>query len=154
MNGGGIGLNFNVTHLIGVKFDFMGYTGKNTVSNATNTDSVQANFNNSLIYLDRSSRFDTPKLTIWQRHSLALVIAAAFTRRSITSTREPARRLTATILLQWRLAVVSTGRSRPIFISAAVEVDYMFTRYSLNNVSAMQNYFKYVVGVNIPMGSH
>lgn len=45
MNGGGIGLNFNVTHLIGVKFDFMGYTGKNTVSNATNTNSVQANFN-------------------------------------------------------------------------------------------------------------
>ena len=104
--------------------------------------------------MDRSSRFDTPKFNYFAEalfgagHSSGFYQALNYVNPG-TGTATNSNNSFAMEVgggLDWKVS--------PHLYIRPVEVDYMFTRYSLNNVSAMQNYFKYVVGVNIPMGSH
>jgi hypothetical protein len=154
MNGGGIGLVYNLTHLIGVKFDFMGYTGKNTVFNATNTNSVQANFN-QFTYLFG------PQFTI-RHHKVNYFAEGLFGAGHSSGFYQATNYVspgTGSVTNSNNSFAMEFGGGLDLKVShhvyiRPVEVDYMLTRYSLNNVSAQQNYFKYVVGVNIAMGSH
>jgi hypothetical protein len=153
MNGGGIGLIYNVTHLIGVKFDFMGYTGSSSVSNPTNTNSIKGSFNQFTYLFGPQFTIRHHKVNYFAEalfgagHSSGFYQATNYVNPG-TGTAANSNNSFATEFgggLDWKVS--------PHLYIRPVEVDYLLTRYSANTVSAQQNYFKYTVGVNIPIGS-
>jgi hypothetical protein len=151
MNGGGIGLVYNVTKMLGIKGDFMGYEGSVTATGTSNAVKV----NPTLFTYLFGPQFK------FRGHKVDYFAEALFGAGHTSAA--------------WSQAFYPTGTTGTVYNSnnsfsmefgggldfkvghhveiRPVEVDYLVARFSANNVSAQQNAFKYVVGLNIGMGS-
>jgi hypothetical protein len=151
MNGGGAGFVYNVSSLIGVKADFMGYTGSVTATGTSNAIKVTPTLFTYLF---------GPQFTV-RKHKVNYFAEALFGAGHTSAA--------------WAQAVHPTGTTGTVYNSnnsfmmeygggvdfkvnphvaiRPVEVDYLFGRYSANGVSAQQNSFKYVAGINLMLGS-
>jgi opacity protein-like surface antigen len=153
MNGGGIGLVYNASSLIGIKFDFMGYTGKNSVT--TSNNGVGAG-------VDMFSYMFGPQFKI--RHEKVdffaeALFGAAHSSAGFTQLVHVTGLPPATVYNSNNSFAMEYGGGLDWKVShhvdiRPVEIAYLFTRFSANNLSAQQNSFKYFAGINLRMGSH
>jgi hypothetical protein len=152
MNGGGIGLVYDVNSVIGIKADFMGYEGTNTISSGANSVTVDANLFTYLF---------GPQLTK-RGHKVNYFGEALFGAGHTNSdwaqlyhinlNPGAADNSNNSFMMEYGGGLdFRVGRRVGV---RPVEVDYLFSRYSANNISAQQNAFKYFAGINVAVGSH
>jgi opacity protein-like surface antigen len=152
MNGGGIGLVYNASSLLGIKFDFMGYTGSNSVSNGTNR--INAGFNMFSYLFGPQLKFRRGKAEYFAEALFGAAHSSGGYTLLLSTTPNPATLNNSNNSfameygggLDWKLTHRISIRP--------VEVAYLFTRFSTNNISAQQNAFKYFAGINVGFGSH
>jgi hypothetical protein len=154
MNGGGIGLVYNVTHLIGIKADLMGYRGSNTVSGTTN--SVTANPTLFTYLFGPQFKFRGHKVEYFGE----ALYGAGHSSSSFSALYYPSTGVgsAGTVYNSNNSFMMEYGGGLDFKVGhhieiRPVEVDYLWARFSANNISAQQNAFKYVVGINVGMGS-
>lgn len=151
MNGGGVGFVYNVSSLIGIKADFMGYRGSNTVSGAVNSVTV----NPTLFTYLFGPQFK------FRRHKVDYFAEALFGAGHTSASYSQLLYVSGTpgtVYNSNNSFMMEYGGGLDWKVShrvsiRPVEVDYLFSRFSANNISAQQNGFKYVVGINVGMGS-
>jgi hypothetical protein len=152
MNGGGIGFVYNINRDLGIKADFMGYKGNNTVSSGSNSVRVDANLFTYLF---------GPQFTK-RGHRVNYFGEALFGAGHTNGDWNQFYHIS--------LNPGSVGSSNNSFMMEfgggldfrvgrhiairPVEADYLFARYSTTNISSQQNAFKYFAGINVLMGSH
>jgi opacity protein-like surface antigen len=153
MNGGGIGLVYNATPLIGIKFDFMGYTGKNSVT--TSNNGVAAGVDMFSYMFGPQFKFRHEKVDYFAEALFGAAHSSAGFTQLVYVTGQPP----TTVYNSNNSFAMEYGGGLDWKVShhvsiRPVEVAYLFTRFSTNNVSAQQNSFKYFAGVNFNLGSH
>ena len=151
LNGGGIGLVYNVSSLIGIKADLMGYRGSNTVSG--NSNSVTANPTLFTYLFGPQIKVRRSKVDYFAE----ALFGAGHSSSSFSALYYPSIG-TGTVYNSNNSFMMEYGGGLDWKVGhhvsiRPVEVDYLFGRFSANNVSAQQNAFKYVVGINVGMGS-
>jgi hypothetical protein len=152
MNGGGVGLVYNLNKLLGIKGDFMGYRGSNTVSGAVN--SVTANPTLFTYLFGPQVKFRGHKVDYFAEALFGAGHTSASYSQLLYVNGAPGAVYNSNNSfmmeygggLDWKVG-------HHVSIRPA-EVAYLWSRFSTNNISAQQNGFKYFVGVNIGMGSH
>lgn len=151
MNGGGIGLVYNVTKMLGIKGDFMGYEGSVTATGTSNAAKVSPTLFTYLFgpqFKFRGHKVDYFAEALFGAGHTSAAWSQAFYPTGTTGTVYNSNNSFAMEFgggLDFKVG--HHVEIRP------VEVDYLAARFSANNVSAQQNAFKYVVGLNIGMGS-
>jgi hypothetical protein len=152
MNGGGASFVYNVGHVVGIKADFMGYTGNNSVTSGANKITINPTLFTYLFgpqFKKRSHRVDYfGEALFGAGHT-----SAAYSQLlHVSGTSGTAFNSNNSFMMQFGGGLdFKVGHHVDI---RPVEVDYLFARYSANNVSSQQNAFKYFAGININMGSH
>lgn len=151
MNGGGAGFVYNLSSLIGVKADFMGYTGSVTATGTSNAVKVTPTLFTYLFGPQFTKR--TKKLNYFGEALFGAGHTSAAWAQAVHPTGT-----TGTVYNSNNSFAMEYGggidwKITPHIALRPVEVDYLFSRYSANGVSAQQNGFKYLIGLNIMMGS-
>jgi opacity protein-like surface antigen len=153
MNGGGIGLVYNVSHAVGIKFDFMGYEGQNTVT--TSNNGVTAGVNMFSYTFGPQFKLRHEKVDFLGEALFgAAHSSAGFTQLVHVSGAPAATAYNSNNSFAMEYGVGLDWKVSQHISIRPVEVAYLFTRFSANNLSAQQNSFKYFGGININMGSH
>jgi hypothetical protein len=151
MNGGGIGVVYNASHLIGIKGEFMGYTGSNTVSGSSNSVTAKPTLFTYLFGPQFKTRAHKANFFVEALFGAGHASASWSQLYYVSHNSGTVYNSNNSFMMDYGggidLKVAKHVSIRP------VEVDYLFSRFSTNNVSAQQNAFKYFAGINIEMGS-
>ena len=151
MNGGGIGLVYNLGTVLGIKGDFMGYRGSNTVSgskNSVTTDPTLFTYLFGPHFKKRNHRVDYFGEALFGAGHTSASWSQLYYISGIPGTVYNSNNSFMMEYgggLDWKLS--------PNISIRPFEVDYLFSRFSANGVSAQQNAFKYFAGINFAMGS-
>ena len=151
MNGGGIGLVYNASSIVGIKFDFMGYTGKNSVT--TTTNGVNAGIDMFSYMFGPQFKIRHEKVDYFAEALFGAAHSSAGLTQLLHVTGTP-----ATVYNSNNSFAMEYGGGLDWKVShhvsiRPVEVAYLLTKFSTNNISAHQNSFKYFGGINVNMGS-
>lgn len=154
--GGGGGFVYNLTPLLGIKADFMGYTQgsgiRQTLINNGYTVAGQVNGNLFTYMFGPQIKKHTGKLQFFGQGLFGAAHSNTYAGiyNSIHGITTGSRDNNA-FAMEWGLGldipVTRNIQLRP------VEVDYLFTRFGMNGYTGNQNNFKYVAGLNFTFGN-
>lgn len=153
MNGGGIGLVYNFNHLVGFKADFMGYRGSNTVSSSSSSNSVTANPTLFTYLFGPQFKIRHHKVDYFAQALYGAGHTSASWSQAYYVSGTPGTVYNSNNSFAMEYGGGLDWKVSPHVSIRPVEVDYLFTRFSTNHISAQQNSFKYVAGINVRMGS-
>jgi opacity protein-like surface antigen len=146
MNGGGIGLVYNVDRVFGLKADFEGYRGNNQVTSGGNVITI-----NPTLF----AYMFGPQLKL-RSHKVDVFGEALFGAGHTSASWSQLLHVSGTsgtVFNSNNSFMMEYGAGLDLKVShhidiRPVEVDYLYSRYSTNNISSQQNAFKYFVGLN------
>ena len=156
MNGGGIGLVYNLDRVLGIKADLMGYRGSNTVSGNINSVTANPTLFTYLFgpqFTMRGHKFNFfGEALFGAGHSSSSFSQLYYPTTGLGTGPGAVFNSNNSFMMEYGGGIDwKVGHHVSI---RPVEADYLFARFSANNFSSQQNAFKYFAGINIGMGSH